>query len=409
MEVSEVSMEQRRNARDPRENPPINGIVQHDSHMRKSGVTRPGIEPRSSWLFTVKRALLKALLKIYLSARCVFFRRLLPPEVDRRVCDCEVETGMQDHNKNHGQVGHLILASRDRRALKKVVREHCMSLCDTITREFRCAINCADSTTTVRQLLRGMGFKAQVPAHNRRIYHVNSPRSDVLERRLRTRPQTPALLTSLARSLQEKWSAVPWRLSSTNHGQSTSQQLLEASASFYNPQLGLISKRKLHDSFALVPGYSLYLCTESCARCDFYPGSSHVLQMFTSAVATFLLPQLTTPFTRNPASHPLSHSNSKLPSRRGRGGVVVGLLASHQGEPGSTAGGVAPAFSHVMGIVPDDAASRQVFSGISRFSCPCIPVLLHTQPRFTLIGSQDLDVKSRRNHFTHSFQYNSDA
>ncbi|KAJ8878676.1 hypothetical protein PR048_019261 [Dryococelus australis] len=30
---------------DPRENPQTNGIVRHDSHMRKSRVTRPGIEP----------------------------------------------------------------------------------------------------------------------------------------------------------------------------------------------------------------------------------------------------------------------------------------------------------------------------------------------------------------------------
>ncbi|KAJ8881255.1 hypothetical protein PR048_017731 [Dryococelus australis] len=35
---------------DPRENTPTNVIVRHDFHMRKSGVTRPGIEPGSrSW------------------------------------------------------------------------------------------------------------------------------------------------------------------------------------------------------------------------------------------------------------------------------------------------------------------------------------------------------------------------
>ncbi|KAJ8893904.1 hypothetical protein PR048_006505 [Dryococelus australis] len=50
MRVIEVSMEQRWNegaeeTGDPRENPLTNGIVQHDSHMRRSGVTRPGIEP----------------------------------------------------------------------------------------------------------------------------------------------------------------------------------------------------------------------------------------------------------------------------------------------------------------------------------------------------------------------------
>ncbi|KAJ8867068.1 hypothetical protein PR048_032930 [Dryococelus australis] len=54
MRVIEASMEQRRNERagetgQPRENPPSNGIVRHDSHIRKSGVTQPGIEPRSPW------------------------------------------------------------------------------------------------------------------------------------------------------------------------------------------------------------------------------------------------------------------------------------------------------------------------------------------------------------------------
>ncbi|KAJ8890127.1 hypothetical protein PR048_009634 [Dryococelus australis] len=54
MRVIEVIMARRRNERtgetgDPRENPPTNGIVRHDSHMRKSGVTRLGIEYGSSW------------------------------------------------------------------------------------------------------------------------------------------------------------------------------------------------------------------------------------------------------------------------------------------------------------------------------------------------------------------------
>ncbi|KAJ8897799.1 hypothetical protein PR048_003149 [Dryococelus australis] len=32
-----------------RENPQTGGIVRHDSHLQKSGVTRPGIEPGSPW------------------------------------------------------------------------------------------------------------------------------------------------------------------------------------------------------------------------------------------------------------------------------------------------------------------------------------------------------------------------
>ncbi|KAJ8874584.1 hypothetical protein PR048_025450 [Dryococelus australis] len=47
------------------------------------------------------------------------------------------------------------------------------------------------------------------------------------------------------------------------------------------------------------------------------------------------------------------------------------------GEPGSISGGVALVFSHV-GIVPDDATCRRVFSGISRFPRPIISALLHT-------------------------------
>ncbi|KAJ8891608.1 hypothetical protein PR048_004136 [Dryococelus australis] len=90
--------------------------------------------------------------------------------------------------------------------------------------------------------------------------------------------------------------------------------------------------------------------------------------------------------------------------RRGHGGVVVRLLASHQGEPDSIPGGVAPGFPHI-GIVPDDAVGRWVFSGISRFPRPCIPVLLYSSPRFTLIGSQYLDVKSCPNISTHSHLY----
>ncbi|KAJ8873833.1 hypothetical protein PR048_024669 [Dryococelus australis] len=61
--------------------------------------------------------------------------------------------------------------------------------------------------------------------------------------------------------------------------------------------------------------------------------------------------------------------------RRSRGVVVVRLLASHQVEPGSIPGGVAPGVSHV-GIVLVDVAGRRVFSEISSFPRPCIPAPL---------------------------------
>ncbi|KAJ8898075.1 hypothetical protein PR048_003435 [Dryococelus australis] len=80
----------------------------------------------------------------------------------------------------------------------------------------------------------------------------------------------------------------------------------------------------------------------------------------------------------------------KLPRYIPRGSVVVRLLASHRGDPGSIPGGVTTGFPHVR-IVLDDAAGRRwfFFSGISRFS-----PLLHSgaapySTRFTRIGSQD--------------------
>ncbi|KAJ8879103.1 hypothetical protein PR048_019709 [Dryococelus australis] len=63
--------------------------------------------------------------------------------------------------------------------------------------------------------------------------------------------------------------------------------------------------------------------------------------------------------------------------------LAVSLLASHQGYPGSIPGRVNPDFSRV-GIVPDDAAGRRVFSRGSpvspAISPPPIPELPHTHP-----------------------------
>ncbi|KAJ8890302.1 hypothetical protein PR048_009810 [Dryococelus australis] len=56
-----------------------------------------------------------------------------------------------------------------------------------------------------------------------------------------------------------------------------------------------------------------------------------------------------------------------------------------------------PGFLHV-GVVPDDAVGRRVFSGISRLSPPLHSAAAKYSPHFlTLIGSQDFDVKSYPN------------
>ncbi|KAJ8868627.1 hypothetical protein PR048_030166 [Dryococelus australis] len=76
-----------------------------------------------------------------------------------------------------------------------------------------------------------------------------------------------------------------------------------------------------------------------------------------------------------PARELNCHHTCQHNSRGGRGGLVYRLITSHLGEPGSTLGGAAPGFLHVR-IVLNDAASRRIFSGISRFPRPCIPALL---------------------------------
>ncbi|KAJ8886223.1 hypothetical protein PR048_012432 [Dryococelus australis] len=58
----------------------------------------------------------------------------------------------------------------------------------------------------------------------------------------------------------------------------------------------------------------------------------------------------------------------------GRGDVAIRALASHQSELGSVPDGLAPG----LGIVPDEATGRRIFSGISRYPRSCIQAPLNT-------------------------------
>ncbi|KAJ8870523.1 hypothetical protein PR048_029546 [Dryococelus australis] len=78
-----------------------------------------------------------------------------------------------------------------------------------------------------------------------------------------------------------------------------------------------------------------------------------------------------------------SFSRDSSLSLWGRGGVVDRLLASHLG-------GVAPGFSYV-GIVPDNASGRRVYSEISRFPHPLHSGAAPSSHHFPLVGCQDLD------------------
>ncbi|KAJ8876718.1 hypothetical protein PR048_021165 [Dryococelus australis] len=114
---------------------------------------------------------------------------------------------------------------------------------------------------------------------------------------------------------------------------------------------------------------------------------------FFSGISSFLPPL----HSGVPQYSHLASPSSALKISDGHGDWSVSLLAFHQGELGSIP---RPGYSGAsrMGIVPDDAVGRQVFSGISRFLRPFIPALLHTS--IPLTGSQYLDVKSRPNLFT---------
>ncbi|KAJ8898164.1 hypothetical protein PR048_003524 [Dryococelus australis] len=84
----------------------------------------------------------------------------------------------------------------------------------------------------------------------------------------------------------------------------------------------------------------------------------------------------------------------------GSGTTAISLLASRQGDPGSIPGRVAPDFRmwkscRTMPLVGGSSRGSPVSPALSFRRCSILASI-------TLIGSQDLDVKSRPNLFTHS-------
>ncbi|KAJ8872217.1 hypothetical protein PR048_025819 [Dryococelus australis] len=84
---------------------------------------------------------------------------------------------------------------------------------------------------------------------------------------------------------------------------------------------------------------------------------------------------------------------TNVPFYRGRGGIVDRLPPSHLGEPGSIPVGDIPGFS-LVGILPDNAAG---FFRDLPFPPPLHSDAAPYSSHFTIIGSQDLDVKIRPN------------
>ncbi|KAJ8875176.1 hypothetical protein PR048_023071, partial [Dryococelus australis] len=69
-------------------------------------------------------------------------------------------------------------------------------------------------------------------------------------------------------------------------------------------------------------------------------------------------------------------------------GPVGRVLTSHHGDLGSIPGESTSGFPHV-GIVLDDVTCQRVFSGYSRFPCPCIPAPLHPRVSFHVMSGDD--------------------
>ncbi|KAJ8883160.1 hypothetical protein PR048_015000 [Dryococelus australis] len=74
------------------------------------------------------------------------------------------------------------------------------------------------------------------------------------------------------------------------------------------------------------------------------------------------------------------------------GSTAARAFAFYKGKPDSIPDGIAPGFPQV-GIVPDDAACRRIFSGISRFPHPSKFGAAPYSTLFTLIGCEDTEVK----------------
>ncbi|KAJ8876096.1 hypothetical protein PR048_024005 [Dryococelus australis] len=104
-----------------------------------------------------------------------------------------------------------------------------------------------------------------------------------------------------------------------------------------------------------------------------------------------------------------THIYGKMALRRytkGRGGTLARAVVSHKSEQSSIPSSVTPGFLHA-GIVLDVAAAQRVFSGISRFPSPCIPLSLRTRALpFILLRSQKL-VTSSPYFSTPFFRFNS--
>ncbi|KAJ8868728.1 hypothetical protein PR048_030267 [Dryococelus australis] len=338
----EVSMEQHRNERagetgDPRENSPTNGIVRHDSHMRKSGVTRPGIEPGSPW-WDVSRLTAQP-------PRLLFFH------------------GVQDNPANMVQ---------QRRNSDGRKREH-FEKAPVPQRQGPPRSSC--------EIPRPKNENWDVTVLGSRPWRLDcSP--PTMEDRVQSLAGSLPIFASGNRAGLCRWSASflgdlsfppPFHTGAAPCSPQSLSSALKISL-LKATQISLLSHYTEHVT-SIVEVY--------VTKITFASLSSPVADLPREALETVLVSGWLLRAAED--SLLVGPPSGTLVSRRlladdCRTKILffgtVRLLASHHGEPGSIPGLVTPGFSHV-GIVSGDDARRWIFSEISHFPRPCILALLH--------------------------------
>ncbi|KAJ8875178.1 hypothetical protein PR048_023073 [Dryococelus australis] len=352
---------------DPRENPPTSSIVRHDSHLRKSGVTRPGIEPGStSW--EASRLTAQPPWPLHNTAVVQWSDYSTP------VGSLEIS-----HVVNEVGVGVSITA---------ISLEMTPETCETVPRQLKCTSDTRDSNSEKLVKLRYLAIKyiAEVAfgastsdgwgggGGGGEAFYVT-----------RDRIKNPAG--------EKKAQLLPPRGVASRAGKSSSncRARISSSRRISRPDAsGRPCPRSPeeraspldHDRGRTVIDYRILSCStarpESDMRIHTRDRPNRLRKKIHLEDEAFCCSQniVYRLFTWLDYSPPTKAIRARFPA----------------GSP--------PGFSHV-GIVPDDTAGRRVFSRISGFRRPSHSGAAPHSPRFTLIGSQDHVVKSRTNIFTH--------
>ncbi|KAJ8866088.1 hypothetical protein PR048_033612, partial [Dryococelus australis] len=359
----------------PEKTPRTSGIVRHYSHMRKSGVTRPGIEPGSHWWKASGCVIAEGKEKGVTRRPAPYnfypgLRPLLTDPDDSSALKPVEESGVGGGGAFNVDGTPEILGIKT--ILKaELPSDHCKLDCSRREKGY---------VTVAERLACSLPTKAirvQSPAASPGFSHVGIVPDDAAGRRgfLRDLPFprlfSPALPLIGSKDL-DIWADL-------------NIEILRAYESEERCGAAPECRRGGNGRSPRKPT-KLAASRGKAVHCwDTETGSAH---LETSLYAIFTLRKEVQPLVnyvvqkKNPGAKipsPITESNcsGRQPIKsRPFLSAVARALASHHGDPVSIPGGFTPGFSHV-GIVLDGAACRWVFSGHSRFPRPCIPAPLH--------------------------------